>query len=46
MLIQVLREGVKVVILLGIIYLIATFGFGWSGHLDLSLPKPEITINK
>ena len=32
-------------ILVGIVYLIAVFVFGWTGHFDLSLPLPEVTIN-
>ena len=32
-------------VLIGIVYLIAVFVFGWTGHFDLSLPLPEVTIN-
>ena len=42
---KVFQAALSLALIMGIIYLIATFVFGWSGQVDLSLPMPEVTIN-
>ena len=44
-LIKLAGVALSIGILVGIVYLIAVFVFGWTGQLDLSLPLPEVTIN-
>ena len=44
-LIKLADVALSIGILVGIVYLIAVFVFGWTGHFDLSLPLPEVTIN-
>ena len=44
-LIKLAGAALSIGILVGIVYLIAVFVFGWTGQLDLSLPLPEVTIN-
>ena len=44
-LIKLAGAALSIGLLVGIVYLIAVFVFGWTGQLDLSLPLPEVTIN-